>query len=110
MFSPARTSLTWPKIREVGRFCVNVLAEGHQQISAQMSRSRGGGQPCDVISAGPAGHDQTQTQAVQARAVTRTADIREWLSRHLAERCLHLSGLRCCRRGASDFEAEQAVD
>ena len=26
-FSPARTSSSWPRIREVGRFCVNVLAD-----------------------------------------------------------------------------------
>jgi flavin reductase (DIM6/NTAB) family NADH-FMN oxidoreductase RutF len=39
LFSPARTSVTWPKIREIGRFCVNVLAEDHRQISVQMARS-----------------------------------------------------------------------
>ena len=26
LFSPARTSTTWPRIREVGLLCVNVLA------------------------------------------------------------------------------------
>jgi 3-hydroxy-9,10-secoandrosta-1,3,5(10)-triene-9,17-dione monooxygenase reductase component len=26
-FSPARMSSTWPRIREVGSFCVNVLAQ-----------------------------------------------------------------------------------
>lgn len=38
-FSPARTSSTWPKIRETGRFCVNVLAEGHEEISNRFARS-----------------------------------------------------------------------
>jgi flavin reductase (DIM6/NTAB) family NADH-FMN oxidoreductase RutF len=39
LFSPARTSTTWPRIREVGRLCVNVLAEGHSGLSAAMARS-----------------------------------------------------------------------
>jgi flavin reductase (DIM6/NTAB) family NADH-FMN oxidoreductase RutF len=39
LFSPARTSTTWPKMREIGRLCVNILAEEHSQVSIQMSRS-----------------------------------------------------------------------
>jgi flavin reductase (DIM6/NTAB) family NADH-FMN oxidoreductase RutF len=39
LFSPARTSVTWPRIREVGRLCVNVLAEEHSWLSAAMARS-----------------------------------------------------------------------
>jgi flavin reductase (DIM6/NTAB) family NADH-FMN oxidoreductase RutF len=39
LFSPARTSVTWPRIREVGRLCVNVLAEDHTWLSAAMARS-----------------------------------------------------------------------
>jgi 3-hydroxy-9,10-secoandrosta-1,3,5(10)-triene-9,17-dione monooxygenase reductase component len=38
-FSPARTSTTWPRIRTVGRFCVNVLADGHRDVSTAFSRS-----------------------------------------------------------------------
>jgi 3-hydroxy-9,10-secoandrosta-1,3,5(10)-triene-9,17-dione monooxygenase reductase component len=38
-FSPARTSTTWPRIREVGQFCINVLAEDHKQLSGQFARS-----------------------------------------------------------------------
>ncbi|GEL19621.1 flavin reductase family protein [Pseudonocardia asaccharolytica] len=38
-FCPARTSTTWPKIREIGRFCVNVLAEDHQHHSLRFARS-----------------------------------------------------------------------
>ena len=38
-FSPARTSTTWPRIREVGSFCVNVLAEDHKDLSGQFARS-----------------------------------------------------------------------
>lgn len=38
-FSPARTSSTWPNIREVGAFCVNVLADDHEQQSVRFARS-----------------------------------------------------------------------
>lgn len=38
-FAPARTSTTWPRIRAVGAFCVNVLAEGHENVSAGFARS-----------------------------------------------------------------------
>lgn len=38
-FAPARTSRTWPRIREAGRFCVNVLAEDHEGYSTQFARS-----------------------------------------------------------------------
>ncbi|MEU8848980.1 flavin reductase family protein [Streptomyces sp. NPDC048564] len=39
LFSPARTSTSWPRIREIGSFCISVLAEGDQQLSTQMARS-----------------------------------------------------------------------
>src|SRR5687768_1512196 len=38
-FAPARSSTTWPQIREVGAFCVNVLAAGHEELSAGFARS-----------------------------------------------------------------------
>jgi 3-hydroxy-9,10-secoandrosta-1,3,5(10)-triene-9,17-dione monooxygenase reductase component len=38
MFAPARTSTTWPRIRAVGAFCVNVLADDQHGISDAMSR------------------------------------------------------------------------
>jgi 3-hydroxy-9,10-secoandrosta-1,3,5(10)-triene-9,17-dione monooxygenase reductase component len=38
--SPARTSSTWPRIREAGRFVVNVLAHDHSHLSNQFA-SRG---------------------------------------------------------------------
>ena len=41
-FAPARTSSTWPRIREVGTFCVNVLAEDHRDLSVGFARSGGG--------------------------------------------------------------------
>ena len=37
--APARTSSTWPRIREVGEFCVNVLADDHEHLSARFARS-----------------------------------------------------------------------
>jgi len=38
-FSPARTSSTWPRIREIGTFCVNVLASDHSGYSNGFARS-----------------------------------------------------------------------
>ena len=37
-FSAARTSNTWPLIRDVGRFCINVLAHDQSEISEQFAR------------------------------------------------------------------------
>lgn len=36
-FSPARTSTTWPRIRALGRFCVNVLAHDQDQLSERFA-------------------------------------------------------------------------
>ncbi len=38
-FSPARTSSTWPRLRDIGTFCVNVLAEDHEHHSNGFARS-----------------------------------------------------------------------
>jgi flavin reductase (DIM6/NTAB) family NADH-FMN oxidoreductase RutF len=38
-FAPARTSRTWPRLREIGSFCVNVLAEGQEDVSQNFARS-----------------------------------------------------------------------
>ncbi|MET0763712.1 MAG: flavin reductase family protein [Blastococcus sp.] len=38
-FAPARTSQTWSRLREIGRFCVNVLAEGQDDLSQRFARS-----------------------------------------------------------------------
>jgi flavin reductase (DIM6/NTAB) family NADH-FMN oxidoreductase RutF len=32
LLCPARTSTSWPKVREAGRFCVNILAEDQKSI------------------------------------------------------------------------------
>jgi 3-hydroxy-9,10-secoandrosta-1,3,5(10)-triene-9,17-dione monooxygenase reductase component len=40
-FSPARTSTTWPQIRDVGRFCINVLAHDQTELSERFARSGG---------------------------------------------------------------------
>ena len=37
--APARTSSTWPRLRDLGRFCVNVLAEDQSGLSATFARS-----------------------------------------------------------------------
>jgi flavin reductase (DIM6/NTAB) family NADH-FMN oxidoreductase RutF len=38
-FAPARTSSTWPRIREAGAFCVNVLADDQEALSVGFARS-----------------------------------------------------------------------
>jgi flavin reductase (DIM6/NTAB) family NADH-FMN oxidoreductase RutF len=38
-FSPARTSTTWPVLREAGAFTVNILPAGHQHLAVQFARS-----------------------------------------------------------------------
>ena len=37
--SPARSSSTWPRIREVGRFAINILAHDHAYLSNKFARS-----------------------------------------------------------------------
>ena len=39
VFAPARTSRTWPRLREIGAFCVNVLAEDQSDVSARFAHS-----------------------------------------------------------------------
>jgi flavin reductase (DIM6/NTAB) family NADH-FMN oxidoreductase RutF len=39
VFAPARTSRTWRRLREIGRFCVNVLAEDQTDVSRRFARS-----------------------------------------------------------------------
>jgi 3-hydroxy-9,10-secoandrosta-1,3,5(10)-triene-9,17-dione monooxygenase reductase component len=39
VFAPARTSRTWPLLRGIGRFCVNVLAEEQTGLSARFAVS-----------------------------------------------------------------------
>ena len=52
---PARTSVTWPRIREIGRFCVNVLAEDQEALSGRFAHS-GSGKYADLLwSPGPSG-------------------------------------------------------
>jgi 3-hydroxy-9,10-secoandrosta-1,3,5(10)-triene-9,17-dione monooxygenase reductase component len=38
-FAPARSSRTWAQLRTLGRFCVNVLAEGQEAVSQNFARS-----------------------------------------------------------------------
>ncbi|MBS1678889.1 MAG: flavin reductase family protein [Actinobacteria bacterium] len=38
LFCPARTSTTWPGLRDAGRLCLNVLAEDHADVSRQFAR------------------------------------------------------------------------
>jgi flavin reductase (DIM6/NTAB) family NADH-FMN oxidoreductase RutF len=38
-FAPSRTSSTWPRIRDAGTFCVNILAADQEHHSAGFARS-----------------------------------------------------------------------
>ena len=38
-FAPARTSRTWPRLRDISRFCVNVLAEDQDVLSRRFAQS-----------------------------------------------------------------------
>ena len=38
-FAPARSSTTWPRIRDIGAFCVNVLSAEHRDLSVGFARS-----------------------------------------------------------------------
>ena len=37
LFCPAKSSETWPRIRDSGRFCVNVFAAHHDEMSRRFS-------------------------------------------------------------------------
>jgi flavin reductase (DIM6/NTAB) family NADH-FMN oxidoreductase RutF len=39
VFAPGRASRTWPLLRGIGRFCINVLAEGQDAVSRNFARS-----------------------------------------------------------------------
>ena len=39
VFAPGRSSRTWPQLRAIGRFCINVLAEGQDAVSQNFARS-----------------------------------------------------------------------
>ncbi|WP_448626298.1 flavin reductase family protein [Geodermatophilus sp. URMC 64] len=39
VFAPGRASRTWPQLREIGRFCINVLAEDQTGLSQTFARS-----------------------------------------------------------------------
>ena len=39
VFAPGRASRTWPRLRSIGRFCINVLAEGQEDVSQNFARS-----------------------------------------------------------------------
>src|SRR3954470_6624865 len=41
-FAPSRAARTWPGLRAMGRFCVNVLAEGQDAVSQNFARSGAG--------------------------------------------------------------------
>lgn len=38
-FCPARTSSSWPALRDIGRLCVNILSDGQDALCRQFARS-----------------------------------------------------------------------
>ena len=50
---PAATSTSWPKIREAGSFCINMLAADQQSVCDAFARS--GGNKFDGLAWAPAG-------------------------------------------------------
>jgi 3-hydroxy-9,10-secoandrosta-1,3,5(10)-triene-9,17-dione monooxygenase reductase component len=38
-FAASRTSTSWPKVRQAGTFCVNVLSDAHAEVSDTFARS-----------------------------------------------------------------------
>jgi 3-hydroxy-9,10-secoandrosta-1,3,5(10)-triene-9,17-dione monooxygenase reductase component len=41
LFCPSRNSTSWPKIKDAGRFCVNVLEQGQREIGERFAVSGG---------------------------------------------------------------------
>ena len=39
VLAPSRSSRTWPQLRAIGRFCINVLAEGQDDVSQNFARA-----------------------------------------------------------------------
>jgi 3-hydroxy-9,10-secoandrosta-1,3,5(10)-triene-9,17-dione monooxygenase reductase component len=63
-FAPARTSRTWPQLREAGRFCVNVLAEEQSGLSRTFAGS--GGDRYAGVSWAPSPHGSPMLEGVVA--------------------------------------------
>jgi len=63
-FAPARTSRTWPALRAIGRFCVNVLAEGQDDVSQNFARS--GSDKFDEVRWSPSAHGSPVLDGVVA--------------------------------------------
>jgi 3-hydroxy-9,10-secoandrosta-1,3,5(10)-triene-9,17-dione monooxygenase reductase component len=64
VFAPGRGSQTWPRLREIGRFCVNVLAEGQDAVSQNFARS--GGDKFDGVPWRPSPHGSPVLDGVVA--------------------------------------------
>jgi 3-hydroxy-9,10-secoandrosta-1,3,5(10)-triene-9,17-dione monooxygenase reductase component len=63
-FAPARTSRTWSLLREIGRFCINVLAEGQDDLSQRFARR--GADKFDAVSWLPSPHGAPVLEGVVA--------------------------------------------
>ena len=63
-FAPGRASQTWPKLRAIGTFCVNVLAEGQDDVSQNFARS--GADKFDGVPWSPSAHGSPVLDGVVA--------------------------------------------
>jgi flavin reductase (DIM6/NTAB) family NADH-FMN oxidoreductase RutF len=63
-FAPARTSRTWPLLRDIGQFCINVLAEGQDDLSQKFARS--GPDKFDAVPWTPSPHGNPVLEGVVA--------------------------------------------
>jgi 3-hydroxy-9,10-secoandrosta-1,3,5(10)-triene-9,17-dione monooxygenase reductase component len=63
LFCPAKSSTTWPRLCDAGRFCVNVLGEEQESLSNSFARS--GGSKFDQVdwTMGPGGTPRLQGAA-----------------------------------------------
>jgi 3-hydroxy-9,10-secoandrosta-1,3,5(10)-triene-9,17-dione monooxygenase reductase component len=41
LFCPAKTSTSWPRMREAGHFCINILAADQEALASRFARSGG---------------------------------------------------------------------
>jgi len=57
LFCPGKSSTTWPKLREAGAFCINVMAGHHEEVTrrfAAREADRFAGVDCTHRETGPA--------------------------------------------------------
>ena len=104
-FAPARTSQTWARLREIGQFCVNVLAEGQDDLSQRFARS--GPDKFDGVPWTPSPHgnpvleDSGVRTGLDLDAVLAAARVTEQAVGHELPSSLYRAGGRSVPRSAA---------